>query len=293
MPASRLSARGASGPLDDMVAKKQLLAFLDTVFYDTVLTPLRLEVELAKVDLEDIYAHVLEVWGNEHGVSGRPKQTAAPTPTPTTMLYSGGPDVQRLIHEFEKQLEGATSTLVVLKVSFEERDEPLSGFADSRRHRQQTDGKRGVSFPPSRWRDERNRTDDGKFHGRNTREGRYGKQLGRFAAKPLHDRGIWRQEHYKKDSAHSISFHVASNAVVPEFARCPPGHYHATANCPTDDMACEERQFKQAVGGAREVQHFPMLHFDSATTVEDDAVKHDAVGIAESETGEIGMPFAK
>ncbi|KAK3288201.1 hypothetical protein CYMTET_4316 [Cymbomonas tetramitiformis] len=44
----------ASGPLDDMVAKKQLLASLDPIMYDKVTTPLRLDVDLAKVDLEDM-----------------------------------------------------------------------------------------------------------------------------------------------------------------------------------------------------------------------------------------------
>ncbi|KAK3266853.1 hypothetical protein CYMTET_24556 [Cymbomonas tetramitiformis] len=36
-----------------------------------------------------------------------------------------------------------------------------------------------------------------------------------------------------------------------------------------------------------------MLHFDSATTVQNGAVKHDTVNIAESDTGENGMPFPK
>ncbi|KAK3246820.1 hypothetical protein CYMTET_43656 [Cymbomonas tetramitiformis] len=58
---------GASGPLDDMMAKKQLLASLDTDFYDKVITPLRLDVELPKVELEDIYAHILEIWDANAG----------------------------------------------------------------------------------------------------------------------------------------------------------------------------------------------------------------------------------
>ncbi|KAK3242916.1 hypothetical protein CYMTET_47416 [Cymbomonas tetramitiformis] len=53
MPASRLSATALLVPsTSDMVAKKQLQASLDTVFFDKVLTPRRLDVELAKVDLE-------------------------------------------------------------------------------------------------------------------------------------------------------------------------------------------------------------------------------------------------
>ncbi|KAK3268456.1 hypothetical protein CYMTET_23046 [Cymbomonas tetramitiformis] len=202
-----------SGPLDDMMAKKQLLASLDPIMYDKVTTPLRLDVELAKPSL----------------------------PTSPTMLYSGGVDVKTLILEFEKQLESATSTLVALKDSVTKGDEPLSGFVDSSRRHPQRDGKRGVSFPPSRWRDERNRRDDGKFHGRDNRVGGYGGRKGfRFAASPLKTDGNWSQNHYKKNSAHNISFHVASSAFVPECARCPPGHFHDTANCPTDDMACAE-----------------------------------------------------
>ncbi|KAK3242874.1 hypothetical protein CYMTET_47450 [Cymbomonas tetramitiformis] len=85
------------------------------------------------------------------------------------------------------------------------------------------------------------RRDDGKFHGRNNRVGRYGgRKSFRFAASPLKTDGNWRQDHYKKNSAHNISFHVASSAFVPECARCPPGHFHDTANCPMDDMACAE-----------------------------------------------------
>ncbi|KAK3273157.1 hypothetical protein CYMTET_18588 [Cymbomonas tetramitiformis] len=210
----------------------------------------------------------------------------------------------------------------------------------------------------------------------------YDKLKHRFAAKPLNDGGnSRRQQYYKKESAHNISFHVASFAFIPECARWPPGHYHDTANCPTDDKACAEcdltaadesdeivsafqtafdveddaafsrsfvfdmnnplfvtikspsrslatsiniglwaqyaglradfaaphsalavrvqearnslRQLKQAAGGAGEVHHFPMVHFDSATTVEDDTVKHDAVDIAASDTGDSGMPFRK
>ncbi|KAK3248627.1 hypothetical protein CYMTET_41918 [Cymbomonas tetramitiformis] len=53
------------------------------------------------------------------------------------------------------------------------------------------------------------------------------------------------------------------------------------------------RQLKQAAGGAGDVQHFPMLHFDSAPTVEYDAVTHATIDIAESDTSENGMPFPK
>ncbi|KAK3244215.1 hypothetical protein CYMTET_46164 [Cymbomonas tetramitiformis] len=181
------------------------------------------------------------------------------------MLYSGGADVQSLIREFEKQLESATSTFVALKDSFEKNDEPLSGFVDSHRHCHQSDGKQTVSFPPSRWRDEQIRRGDDKFLGRHNRGGRYGRPLKHsFAAKPLNDRGNWRQDHYKRDSAHNI--HEARNSL---------------------------RQLKQAAGGAGDVQHFPMAHFDSATPVENGIVKHDTVDIMASDTSDNDMPFKK
>ncbi|KAK3276113.1 hypothetical protein CYMTET_15795 [Cymbomonas tetramitiformis] len=74
----------------------------------------------------------------------------------------------------------------------------------------------GVHFPPSRWRDDQNRRDDGKFHGRNNRGPR---KHDRFAAKPLDKGGSWSQSR-KHFGAHSFSFHVLSKAFVPECARC-------------------------------------------------------------------------
>ncbi|KAK3283452.1 hypothetical protein CYMTET_8849 [Cymbomonas tetramitiformis] len=56
-----IAASGA-GPLDDETAKRQLLAALDTDFYKEVITPLRLDTELAKVGIEEVYTHILEVW---------------------------------------------------------------------------------------------------------------------------------------------------------------------------------------------------------------------------------------
>ncbi|KAK3237718.1 hypothetical protein CYMTET_52225 [Cymbomonas tetramitiformis] len=111
---------------------------------------------------------------------------------------------------------------------------------------------------------------DEKFHGRDNREGRYyGRPLKhRFAAKPLNDSGNWRQQHYKKESAHNISFHVASSAFIPEYARCPPGYYHDSANCPTDDMACEECDLTAADESDEIVSAFQTVAFDA----EDDAV---------------------
>ncbi|KAK3238136.1 hypothetical protein CYMTET_51832 [Cymbomonas tetramitiformis] len=57
--------------MDEKAAKRQLLAALDPEFYREVITPLRLDTELAKMALEEIFAHVLEVWWCAHpnGVS--------------------------------------------------------------------------------------------------------------------------------------------------------------------------------------------------------------------------------
>ncbi|KAK3262826.1 hypothetical protein CYMTET_28346 [Cymbomonas tetramitiformis] len=60
-------------------AKRQLLSALDKDFSKEVSTPLRLDVELDKVDIEDIYAHILEVWERVNpSPRGRVKQ-APPT----------------------------------------------------------------------------------------------------------------------------------------------------------------------------------------------------------------------
>ncbi|KAK3248435.1 hypothetical protein CYMTET_42101 [Cymbomonas tetramitiformis] len=57
---------------------------------------------------------------------------------------------------------------------------------------------------------------DGQFHGRNARRWRFGRPLDRFAAKPVNERGNLGQQHSKKENAHHVSFHVASNAFIPE-----------------------------------------------------------------------------
>ncbi|KAK3241956.1 hypothetical protein CYMTET_48326 [Cymbomonas tetramitiformis] len=45
--------------------------------------------------------------------------------------------------------------------------------------------------------------------------------------------------------------------------------------------------------GLRAQTSVPMLHFDSATTVENDTLKHDTVDIAASDTSDNDMPFRK
>ncbi|KAK3242855.1 hypothetical protein CYMTET_47473 [Cymbomonas tetramitiformis] len=87
-----IAASGA-GSLDDKAAKRQLLAALDAEFYREVITPLRLDTELAKVGIEEIYTHILEVWWCSHpdGPPTRPKATPpSPTHMPLGLAYAGG-----------------------------------------------------------------------------------------------------------------------------------------------------------------------------------------------------------
>ncbi|KAK3284353.1 hypothetical protein CYMTET_7999 [Cymbomonas tetramitiformis] len=232
---------GASGPLDDMMAKKQLLASLDPEFYDKVITPLRLDVELAKVELEDIYAHVLEIWDAN---AGRGKHV--PFVDKSNVLYSGLPsdvDVKALIKEFQFHIDAANKVLAALSDE-DARDEPTTRWPAPATGK--PTGKPGVHFPPSSWRDRQNRREDGKFHGRK-REWQH-----RFAASPLPKGGNWQQGDRRRNNdkkaygMHSVSFHVLSKAFVPECVRCPPGFWHDSANCPTADIKCDECVIEQA-----------------------------------------------
>ncbi|KAK3263393.1 hypothetical protein CYMTET_27797 [Cymbomonas tetramitiformis] len=96
-----------------MVAKKQLLASIDLDFYDKLITPLRLDVELVKVELEDIYAHILEVWEQANPTDGRIKQHTSSVST-VGVAYSGlpsGMDVQTLIKDFQFHIDAANKVL--------------------------------------------------------------------------------------------------------------------------------------------------------------------------------------
>ncbi|KAK3272144.1 hypothetical protein CYMTET_19544 [Cymbomonas tetramitiformis] len=231
---------GPSGPLDEMMAKKQLLASLDTKFYDKVITPLRLDVELAKVDLEDIYAHVLEVWDANAG-----KWKHMPF-VDKNILYSGQPsdiDVKALIRDFQFHIDAANKVLATLSDE-DAHDEPTTRWPTPATGK--PTGKQGVHFPPSSWRDRQNRRGDGKFHGRK-RDWKH-----RFATSPLPKGGNWPQGDRRRDNdkknfgMHSVSFHVLSKAFVPECVRCPPGFWHDSANCPTADIECDECVIEQA-----------------------------------------------
>ncbi|KAK3267016.1 hypothetical protein CYMTET_24397 [Cymbomonas tetramitiformis] len=228
-----IAASGA-GPLDDEAAKRQLLAALDVEFYKEVITPLRLDTELAKVGIEEIYTHVLEVWwcANPGGPPSRPKAVPAPTHTPPGLAYTGNgqSDFSDFLEEFARVIGEATTLLVSLRQ--DERDVSLNTLPP-RRDSHRPHGGGGVRFPPSKWRDERNRRTDGKFHGRDRHVG----WKHRFAASPLPKGGNWPQG-IKAQGARSISFHSASSAFVQECPLCP-GHFHDTARCPEVCGSCD------------------------------------------------------
>ncbi|KAK3275265.1 hypothetical protein CYMTET_16593 [Cymbomonas tetramitiformis] len=99
-------AASGVGSLDEKAAKRQLLAALDPEFYREVITPLRLDTELAKVGIEEVYTHILEVWwcANPDGPPTRPKAAAPiPTHTPFGLAYAGGEprDISDFLEEFE------------------------------------------------------------------------------------------------------------------------------------------------------------------------------------------------
>ncbi|KAK3244042.1 hypothetical protein CYMTET_46332 [Cymbomonas tetramitiformis] len=229
-----IAASGA-GPLDDEAAKRQLLAALDADFYKEVITPLRLDTELAKVSIEEVYTHVLEVWwgANPNGPPTRPN-TAAPihTHTPLGLAYAGDEQsgISDFLEEFARIIGEASTLLASLRSDEREvaRDTPPPRNDFPRRH-----GGGGVKFPPSKWRDERNRRTDGKFHGRNRHVG----WKHRFAASTLPKGGNWPQG-MKPQGARSISFHSASSAFVQECPLCP-GHFHDTARCPMVCGSCD------------------------------------------------------
>ncbi|KAK3249858.1 hypothetical protein CYMTET_40734 [Cymbomonas tetramitiformis] len=88
----------------------------------------------------------------------------------------------------------------------------------------------------------------------------------RFSASPLAEGGNWSQGHARgKQGAHRISFHACSRAFVPQCARCPPGHWHDSANCPTADTECVECDIEDA-----DEADEPGSAFQTAFDAEDD-----------------------
>ncbi|KAK3251651.1 hypothetical protein CYMTET_39015 [Cymbomonas tetramitiformis] len=252
-----IAASGA-GPLDDQHAKRQLLSALDPEFYKEVITPLRLDTELDKYSIEEIYAHVCEVWwcAQPEGPT-----TAKHTPSlPLSAAYTSR-DVPKtdLLSEFDRVLREAFELLDVLRDSARD---PVPDPPPPRHVAHARDRRAGVSFPPSKWRDAHNRKPNGIFHGRNS----FRNKGYRFAEKPLPKGGNWSQSFYnKKNSASNISFHSLSSAFIQECPMCP-GHFHDTARCPAVDGVCGG----DAAATAQELDEV-VSAFQTAFDDEDDA----------------------
>ncbi|KAK3279122.1 hypothetical protein CYMTET_12979 [Cymbomonas tetramitiformis] len=74
--------------MDEKTAKRQLLAALDPEFYREAITPLRLDTELAKVALEEIFTHVLKVWWCAHP-NVAPSRAKVTLPVPHVVVGEG------------------------------------------------------------------------------------------------------------------------------------------------------------------------------------------------------------
>ncbi|KAK3280416.1 hypothetical protein CYMTET_11742 [Cymbomonas tetramitiformis] len=200
-----IDASGA-GAMDEKTAKRQLLAALDPEFYkEVIITPLRLDTELAKVALKEICTHILEVWWCAHpnGVPSRAKQAL---PVQHVAAGGGDRDMRALMEGLDRAVRDVSALLENLaRVGRDVEPDPPPPRDWSRDPASRQHGGGGVRFPPSKWRDGKNRKPDGKFHGRNRRFGDAGH---RFAASPLPDKGTWPQSRYKT-AAHHISFHAS------------------------------------------------------------------------------------
>ncbi|KAK3248595.1 hypothetical protein CYMTET_41936 [Cymbomonas tetramitiformis] len=106
-----ISVSGA-GKLDDVYAKRQLLSALDPEFYKEVITPLRLDSELNKVCIEEIYAHVCEVWwcANPDGPTARTKSPPIPI-SAAAYIPSSNSDFSAFVEEFNRVLHEANDLL--------------------------------------------------------------------------------------------------------------------------------------------------------------------------------------
>ncbi|KAK3243139.1 hypothetical protein CYMTET_47196 [Cymbomonas tetramitiformis] len=227
-----ISVSGA-GALEDRYAKRQLLSALDPNFYKEVITPLRLDSELDKVCIEEVYAHICEVWwcANPDGPTTRIKALPPPI-SAASYAPTSETDFSDFMHEFQRVLGEANDLLRWLKSAERDSAAPPGPVEPPPPPPRQKAG--GVRFPPTKWRDGQNRS-GGKFHGRNNfRSPHVGH---RFAAKPLAAGGSWSQRRYPKPSAHRISFHSLSSAFIQECPLCP-GHFHDSARCPEVGGAC-------------------------------------------------------
>ncbi|KAK3247526.1 hypothetical protein CYMTET_42979 [Cymbomonas tetramitiformis] len=105
-----------------------------------------------------------------------------------------------------------------------------------------------------------------------------------------HDQPVVRQDEDPFTFANDININLRAQYAGLRANSAAP---HSALAVRVQEARDSLRQLKQAAGGAGEVQHFSMLHFDSATTVKNNAVKHNAIEIAKSDTSEIDMPFRK
>eukprot|EP00854_Cymbomonas_tetramitiformis_P000956 gene956-1475_t len=150
-----------------------------------------------------------------------------------SLSYSFVQKLAELIATFERNIEAAR------RATLDELRDAASHDGGRRAGHPTWGGEFAVTFPPSRWRDDRNRQQlGGKFHGMN-KKFRFG-----FAAEPLPRGGTWGQgarptRAGKHFGARFISFYVASHAFVPWCARCDTaGVYHDVSSCPLADGEC-------------------------------------------------------
>ncbi|KAK3257051.1 hypothetical protein CYMTET_33848 [Cymbomonas tetramitiformis] len=134
--------------MDEKAAKRQLLAALHPEFYREVITPLRLDTELAKMTLEEIFTHVLEVWWFAHP-NGAPSRAKVNLHVPHVAAAYAGGDMRALVEGLERAARDVSALLESLaRVGHDaEPDPPPTRDSDFRQR-----GGGGVRFPPSKRR---------------------------------------------------------------------------------------------------------------------------------------------
>ncbi|KAK3278133.1 hypothetical protein CYMTET_13908 [Cymbomonas tetramitiformis] len=245
-----------------LMAKKQLLASLDTDFYDKVITPLRLDVELAKVELEDIFAHILDVW--EQANTGRVKRHVPSADK--SVLYSGLPfdmDDKALISNFQFHIDAANKVLPSLCSDENANDEPTTRWP----------------APPTRkpgfWHDSANcptadiECDECVIEQADDADGLVSAFQTAFDAEDdtafarlcaQHDHPLVRQDEEPFTFPEHID--VGFRAQYAELTPYQPSLLATRVH----EARTALRELKQVAGGAESAsQHFPMVHFGSAT----------------------------
>eukprot|EP00854_Cymbomonas_tetramitiformis_P004323 gene4323-biopygen4257 len=148
-----IAACGA-GPLDGRHAKRQLLSALDPAFYKEVITPLRLDTELDKVPIEEIYARICEVWWCANPDGPTPAKRSPSLPLLAAYAGEEHDAATDLLSEFGRVLKEAFNLLGLLRYSGKD---SVPDPPQPRRDARPQDCRTGVSFPHSKWRDEHNR----------------------------------------------------------------------------------------------------------------------------------------